>query len=82
MIDVGRLYEPFSIPLEVVENPIIGEIYYNSEGHALLCTGENEFRFIRRSELREGEIVESLTPRQLALFWTLTKNRRKFADLI
>ena len=57
MIDVGRLYEPFSIPLEVVENPIIGEIYYNSEGHALLCTGENEFRFIRGANFVRARLL-------------------------
>ena len=82
MIEVGKLYEPFSEPLKIIDKPSIGEIYYNTEGHALLCLGDDEYRFLRTSELTYGEIVEALNERQLSLFWILTKNRPKFSNAL
>ena len=78
MIELGRVYEEFSNPLKEATSPEKGEIYYNTEGHKLRYLGDEEFEFVRRTELIDGEQITALDEKQLDLFWRLTKNRPKF----
>jgi len=75
MIDTGKLYQKYSIPLKEVESPKEGEIYYNMEGHALKYKGNNTYEFIEGSPLRIGNVLPKLTELQLDLFWKLVKNK-------
>lgn len=75
MIEVGKLFYKYSMPLKEVVSPIEGEIYYNVEGHALEYIKEDEYRFVEGSPLNKGYLMIDLTPKQLKLFWTLVKNK-------
>lgn len=73
MLELGKIYKKNSMPLEEIHKPEIGLVYYNEEGHALKYLGDNEFEFIRRSELVVDELLSDLTPKQLLLFWKLSR---------
>jgi len=75
MIEVGKLFYKYSNPLKEVEYPEVGEVYYNVEGQALKCLGNNEYELVEGSPLHENEIVTDLNPKQLKLFWILVKNK-------
>lgn len=75
MIEAGKLFIKYSRPLEEVESPKQGEVYYNVEGHALECIDIDEYKFLKGSPLHEGNLITELTPKQLRLFWSLVKNK-------
>ncbi len=61
------------MPLEEINNPEVGTIYYNEEGHALKYLDNNEFEFVKRSPLVVDELVSELNDKQLLLFWRLSR---------
>ena len=68
-----KLYIRYSVPLEEVKELIIGEEYFNEEGHCFKYVGEDKFEFVKQSPLHFGEKVTDLKKEEvLKLFWVLS----------
>lgn len=74
MIEVGRLYELDSNPLEEVINKEIGGTYYTVEGHGIKYLGDDEYEFQQRTPLNKGYLITELEGKLLDMFWKLRRN--------
>ena len=81
-----KFYKDNSNPLEEVSitNLEHGHIYINDEGMRIYYTeepgGEVSMKVIQRSELNLGETVDTLTTKQLKLYWTLMNSRKRMEE--
>jgi hypothetical protein len=65
-----KLYVKYSVPLLEAEGLIIGEEYFNEEGHCFKYVGNEKFEFVKQSPLHFGERVTELHKVELLrLFW-------------
>jgi hypothetical protein len=75
MVDFGKMYKKYSVPLEQVDELVVGEEYFNEEGHCLRYLGNDEYSFVKQSPLISGELMSELKDKKtLKLFWVLSRN--------
>ena len=77
-----KYYKPSSEPLIGISEDRIkaGDIVYNELGKCVrkVYLDDNVyFVEVRESVLADGETMSELTPLQLGLFWTLSRNKLK-----
>ena len=77
-----KYYKPFSKPLIGVSEDRIkaGDVVYNELGKCVRKVYLNDsiyFVEVCESVLADGETMSELTPVQLGLFWTLSRNKAK-----
>lgn len=71
----SKLYIKNSVPLEQAEELVIGEEYFNEDGHCIRYIGNNEFIFIKRTPLISDETLSDLNgDHVLKVFWALSRN--------
>lgn len=77
-----RFYKDKSNPLEGVSltNMENNYIYITDTGERVMykedSSGGTELLIIQQSELNIGEYVDTLTPKQLKLYWILMENKK------
>jgi hypothetical protein len=74
-----KLYEKESDPLELVENPINGNLYYMEDGNLIKYIDDKNYSIVGLTPLIETESLISLTEKQLQLFWKIAKNKHSYA---
>lgn len=71
----SKLYIKNSVPLQQAEELVIGEEYFNEEGHCIRYVGNNEFIFVKRTPLIADEFLSDLkNDHVLRVFWALSRN--------
>ena len=73
MINLNCFFEDYTTPLKKVDivEMIPGRTYITLDGSRIRLTQERDVELINTSPLREGEVITSLTPKGVELFYKL-----------